>query len=100
MSSSFSIFTARAKESMGIVKRSVDEDVDNATMKLALLERDSVLLRKTLVTSSEFLTSSAPRARAGMVDLLSSLGEMLVLGGTQYKTFAAVHAELYGPASV
>jgi hypothetical protein len=85
---------------MGIVKRSVDEDVDNATTKLALLERDSLLLRKTLVTSSEFLTSSAPRARAGMVDLLSSLGEMLVLGGTQYKTFAAVHAELDGPASV
>ena len=100
MSSSFSIFTARAKEAMGVVKRSVDEDVENATIKLALLERDSVLLRKTLLMSSEFLTSSAPRARAGMVDLMSSLGEMLVLGGTHYKTFAAVHAELDGPASV
>lgn len=99
MSSSFSLFTARTKEALGVAKKTFDEDVDNAATKLALLERDVGLLRKTLLTSAEFLTSAAPRARAGMVELMSSLGETLVLGGAQYKAFAAVHAELDGPAS-
>ena len=99
MSSSFSIFTARAKESIGLSKRSEDPDVDNAATKLALLERDVGLLKKTLQTAADVLTSAAPRARAGMVEIMSALGEFLVRDGAHFDVFARTHAELDGPSS-
>lgn len=76
MSSSASLWGRRLQEMVG-AKKTNDPDVDLCVAKLTVLERDVNLLRKTLENSSTVLSSTLPRARANMTDLMVSLGDFV-----------------------
>ena len=95
MSSSATIWTRRLAESVG-AKKTLDADVDACVGKLAVIERDVALLRKTLEASSAALSVALPRARAGMTELMVSLGALVSTSTAQYDAFKATHAEVDG----
>ena len=97
MSSWLSRTTQVAKESMGVSSRTVDADVEGCTAKLALLEKDTTLLRKTLETFSLTLTQHTPAARAQMTTVMLRMGETFVEGGAHFAAFRDAHETLDGP---
>ena len=97
MSSWLSTTAQKAKESIGVSARTSDADVVACIAKLAALEKDVGLLRKTLETTSLAVTEYAPRARSQMTDVMLRLGEGYVAGGTQFSAFRDAHETLEGP---
>ena len=97
MSSWLSTATQKAKESIGVSSRTVDADVEAGLVRLAALEKDVGLLRKTLETVSTSLTVHAPGARAQMTDVMTRLGDGYVEDGVQFRSFRDAHETLNGP---
>ena len=93
MSSTASMMAQRLKETAGLSKATVDEDVAACVEKLASLERDVSLLRKVLETSNAALNVQVPRAKAQMVEVLLALSGKLVHGADaeHYQKYRAVH---------
>jgi len=96
MSSWLSTTTQKVKESVGVAKRSHDPDVDACVSKLQGLEKDVLLLRKTLETSSLAVTSHVPRARVQMTEVMMRMGENFVAESPHYSSFKEAHLNLDG----
>ena len=82
---------------MGFSARTVDPDVEGCNAKLALLEKDVGLLRKSLETFSLTLTQHTPAARAQMATVMMRLGETFVADGAHYASFREAQETLDGP---
>lgn len=95
-----SILGQRVRESVGMSTRSVDEDVAACSAKLALLEKDVALLRKTLETASTAGSVTVPRARASMSEALVRMGGALSQCADHYESFKAAHEVMDGAGAV
>lgn len=94
MASSASIWGRRIQEFAG-AKKTNDPDVDACVAKLTHLERDVLLLRKTLESSALVLSTTLPRARAGMTELMVSLGEFVSRGQGKLQKYFSHYRNLF-----
>ena len=95
-----SILGQRVRETVGFSTRSVDEDVAACSAKLALLEKDVALLRKTLETASTAGSVTVPRARASMSEVLVRMGGALSQCADHYESFKAAHEVMDGAGAL
>jgi hypothetical protein len=81
-------------EGTGFAEKTLDPDVIACADKMALLEKDVTLLKKSLQNYSDHLTDHLPRTRHSMTEVMLRLGKTFVADGPQYSSYAEAHEVL------